>query len=114
MPHFSDSASSTPAAGDFRPPTIEEMRLLWRSYPDPDVRRLLREIAHLRGVLAAIESLRQSIDHSWKAEAGGQLAALYHLSATHSPAGGTRTDWHHCGLTKRSRFLRFFCAPIDK
>jgi len=79
VPHFSESASSAPVAGDFRPPTLEEMRLLWRSYPDPDVRRLLREVAHLRKVLAEVETLRQSIDNAWKAEAGGQLVALYQL-----------------------------------
>jgi hypothetical protein len=55
------------------------MRLLWRTYPDPNVRRLLREIVHLRGVLAEVESLRQSIDRVWKDEVGGQLVALYHL-----------------------------------
>jgi hypothetical protein len=55
------------------------MRLLWRLYPDPDVRRLLREVAHLRKVLAEVETLRQSIDNAWKAEAGGQLVALYPL-----------------------------------
>lgn len=79
MSHFSESASSAPVAGDLRPPTLEEMRLLWRSYPDRDVRRLLREIAHLRSVLAEVETLRQSIDHAWKAEAGGHLVALYQL-----------------------------------
>lgn len=79
VPHFSDSVPPASASGDFAPPTIEEMRLLWRAYPDPNVRRLLREIVHLRGVLAEIEGLRQSIDRVWKDEVGGQLVALYEL-----------------------------------
>lgn len=79
MPHFSEPAPYASAAPDFRPPTLEEMRLLWRSYPDPNVRRLLREIAHLRDVLEEVDSLRQSIERAWHAEAGGQLAALYRL-----------------------------------
>jgi ATP phosphoribosyltransferase regulatory subunit HisZ len=79
VPHFSDSAPRASASDDFAPPTFEEMRLLWRAYPDPNVRRLLREIAHLRKVLAEVESLRESIDRVWKDEVGGQLAALYHL-----------------------------------
>ena len=79
MPHFSDSAPRASASDDFAPPTLEEMRLLWRAYPDPNVRRLLREIAHLRKVLAEVESLRESIDRIWKDEVGGQLVALYHL-----------------------------------
>jgi hypothetical protein len=79
VPHFSDSAPRASASDDFAPPTLEEMRLLWRAYPDPDVRRLLREIVHLRRVLAEVESLRQSIDTVWKEEVGGQLVALYQL-----------------------------------
>jgi ATP phosphoribosyltransferase regulatory subunit HisZ len=77
--HFSDSAPRASASDDFAPPTLEEMRLLWRAYPDPNVRRLLREIAHLRGVLVEVESLRQSIDSAWKQDVGGHLVALYEL-----------------------------------
>jgi hypothetical protein len=55
------------------------MRLLWRACADPNVRRLLREIVHLRRVLAEVESLRQSIDTVWNEEVGGQLVALYTL-----------------------------------
>jgi len=67
------------ALPDFRPPQIPEMRDLWRRYADPDVRRLLLEIQHLRGVLNEVESLRVSVDRVWKEEVGGQLVALYHL-----------------------------------
>lgn len=77
MPHFSDSTPRASVSDDFAPPTIEEMRLLWRAYPDPDVRRLLREVAHLRRVVSEVESLRQSIDTVWKEDVGGQLVALY-------------------------------------
>jgi hypothetical protein len=68
-----------PARPNFRPPIVEEMRELWRKHRDPDVRRLLLEIHHLRGVLGEVENLRESIDRVWKAEVGGQLVALYQL-----------------------------------
>jgi hypothetical protein len=51
----------------------------WRRYADPDVRRLLLEIQHPRGVLNEVESLRVSVDRVWKEEVGGQLVTLYHL-----------------------------------
>jgi hypothetical protein len=55
------------------------MRELWRKYPDPDVRRLLLEINHLRAVLHEVESLRVAIDRAWKADVGGQLVGLERL-----------------------------------
>lgn len=67
------------ARSNFRPPIVEEMRELWLKHRDPDVRRLLLEIHHLRGVLVEVESLRESIDRVWKDEVGGQLVALYQL-----------------------------------
>jgi hypothetical protein len=76
VPHFSDSPPGAPSPNDFRPPITVEMRELWRAYPDPDVRRLLLEIVHLRRLLGEIETLRQAIDRAWKAEAGGQLVGL--------------------------------------
>jgi hypothetical protein len=44
----------TPAA--FAPPLTVEMHELWREYSDPDIRRLLLEVVHLRGVLGEIEN----------------------------------------------------------
>ncbi len=62
---------------DFRPPTHEEMRALWRAHlPGSDVHRLLLEIVHLRQVLVEIEGLRQAIDRAWKEEFDGQLVGL--------------------------------------
>jgi len=65
-----------PLTSDFRPPHLDEMRDLWRRYPDEDVRRLLLEINHLRAVLTEIENLRAAIDRAWKADVGGQLVGL--------------------------------------
>jgi hypothetical protein len=62
---------------EFRPPTTEEMRALGRAYAsDPNVRRLLLEIGHLRDVLREIETTRQSIERAWKEEFDGQLVGL--------------------------------------
>ncbi|CAH2802820.1 MAG: hypothetical protein PPHEINF_5375 [uncultured Paraburkholderia sp.] len=55
------------------------MRELWNRHRDPDVWRLLLEIAHLRRVLTEIETLRAAIERSWKDEVGGQLAGLHML-----------------------------------
>lgn len=60
----------------FAPPLLMEMRELWRAFPDPEMRRVLLEVEHLRGVLAEIETLRESIDRAWKADVGGQLVGL--------------------------------------
>ncbi|CAH2942368.1 MAG: hypothetical protein PPHERAN_5539 [uncultured Paraburkholderia sp.] len=49
---------------DFRPPITEEMRELWNRHRDPDVWRLLLEIAHLRRVLTEIETLRAAIERT--------------------------------------------------
>lgn len=55
------------------------MRQLWRKHADPDIRRLLLEIDHLREVLKHIEHLHASVDRVWKDEVGGQLVALEKL-----------------------------------
>jgi hypothetical protein len=55
------------------------MRELWQRYSDPDVRRLLLEIQHLRGVLSDVERLRATVERAWKDAESGQLAALYQL-----------------------------------
>lgn len=63
----------------FNPPQTAEMRALWRKHADPDIRRLLLEIHHLRNVLKEVEDLRVTIDRVWKEDVGGQLVALEKL-----------------------------------
>jgi hypothetical protein len=64
---------------DFVPPQTGEMRRLWRKHADPDIRRLLLEIDHLRRVLKEVEALRATVDRMWKEDVGGQLVALEKL-----------------------------------
>ncbi|BCF95403.1 hypothetical protein PPGU16_84700 (plasmid) [Paraburkholderia largidicola] len=61
---------------DFVPPQTSEMRALWRRHQDPDIRRLLLEINHLRNVLREMDDLRAVVDRAWKDDIGGQLVAL--------------------------------------
>jgi hypothetical protein len=78
-PHYVVCEFPMSASSDFRLPIVEEMRELWRKYRDPDVRRLLLEIHHLRRVLVEADKLRESIDRVWNDDVGGQLVALYRL-----------------------------------
>lgn len=66
---------------DFTPVQTEEMRAIWRRrrISVEELERVLLEIERSRRVLAQIERLRISIERSWQAEAGGQLAGLYIL-----------------------------------
>jgi len=52
------------------------MRVLWRRMADPDVRRVILEVQHLRAVLLEVEQFRIAIDAVWKQDVGGQLVAL--------------------------------------
>jgi len=60
----------------FPPPIDSEMRVLWRRMADPDVRRVILEVQHLRAVLLEVEQFRIAIDAVWKQDVGGQLVAL--------------------------------------
>jgi len=64
---------------DFSPPVDTEMRALWHRCADPDVRRVILEVQHLRAVLLDVEQFRAAIDTVWKKDVGGQLVALQRL-----------------------------------
>jgi len=68
-----------PKLPDFTPPPTEELRELYRKHDDPDIRRLILEIVHLRQVLLNVEDFRKVIDSGWKETMGGELAGLYRL-----------------------------------
>lgn len=63
----------------FRAVTPEDMRRLWVSQPDPDVRRLLLELERTRRAIAHIQTLVEAIDRAWKREVGGGQSALFEL-----------------------------------
>ncbi len=63
----------------FEPVTQLQMRSLWRSYPDPDIRRLLLEVQRYREVIRDIDHLYLTIHQAWRDEVGGDLVALHLL-----------------------------------
>lgn len=63
----------------FQPVTQTELRCLWRSYPDPELRRLMLEVQRYRGVIDDIDKLYQVIHQSWREAVGGDLIALHLL-----------------------------------
>ncbi|MEZ7523996.1 hypothetical protein [Burkholderia vietnamiensis] len=72
---------SKPSLPDLTPPSIEELRDLWRQYPDGhEVRRLIVEIVRAREVIREAEGYRQIVQKVWNEESGGShLVALYKL-----------------------------------
>ncbi len=68
--------------------TIDELRSLWLTLKDPDVRRVIEEVAFRRleaqrkeKVLREVESLYAIIHQAWKEEVGDTLIALECLKA---------------------------------
>jgi hypothetical protein len=64
---------------DFIPPTAKEMRLLWRAYPDENVRRLMLEIERQRRILREVEYYRELIARVWSEEHPGTMVGLEKL-----------------------------------
>ncbi|MGU7780545.1 hypothetical protein [Burkholderia sp. PU8-34] len=62
-------------------PTVEELRELWRQYPDGhEVRRLIIEILRAREVIREADGYRQIVQKVWNNESGGShLVALHKL-----------------------------------
>lgn len=72
MPRFPES----------RPPTVSQLRDLWRQYRGNGVvQRVILEIQHLRGFVCKVEALRRIIQRCWYEEAGSKLVALESLRA---------------------------------
>jgi hypothetical protein len=66
-----------PRFPECKPPTIYELRELWRRYRGNGVvQRLILEIQHLRGFLREVEALRVVIQRCWNDETGSKLVAL--------------------------------------
>jgi len=60
-----------------KPPTIYELRELWRRYRGNGVvQRLILEIQRLRGFVREVEALRGVIQRCWNDETGSKLVAL--------------------------------------
>lgn len=64
---------------DFRPVSLVEMRELWIKHPDPEIRRLILEIAHYRETIKEVDRLYHSIQRSWREIEGGHLISLHLL-----------------------------------
>lgn len=64
----------------FEPVTLDELRRIWETHPDRDIRRLTLEIHRYRSVLKEIDSLIGSTQRSWDDAVGGHLVALYLLN----------------------------------
>jgi hypothetical protein len=62
---------------DFRSPTTERLRELYRKYDDDLVRRTVLEVIRLRNLNKEIEEFRESIEKNWREAGLGQLVALY-------------------------------------
>lgn len=66
-----------PRFPECKPPTIYELRGLWRRYRGNGVvQRLILEIQHLRGFVREVEALRGVIQRCWNDETGSKLVAL--------------------------------------
>jgi hypothetical protein len=66
-----------PRFPECKPPTIYELRELWRRYRGNGiVQRLILEIQHLRGFVREVEALRGVIQRCWNDETGCKLVAL--------------------------------------
>lgn len=76
MPPESSHPDSLPP---FKTVTADELRALWRAYPDPDVRRVILEVVRYRRVVREVDSLYASIHRSWRSSVGGNLVALHQL-----------------------------------
>ncbi len=59
--------------------TEAELRTFWTQHRDPNLRRLILEIARYRQVFAEVESLQRSIHQAWRDQVGGDLIALHLL-----------------------------------
>jgi hypothetical protein len=66
---------------DFEPPTVAELRAMWRRYAnDPAVCRLILTNVHLRRQIVELERLRGSVLTAWNEATGGShLVALYQM-----------------------------------
>lgn len=63
----------------FEPVTQIEMRALWKKYDNPDIRRLMLEVARYRRVINEIDGLYKNTHKAWRECVGGDLVALHHL-----------------------------------
>ncbi len=70
---------ATRSLPSFKAVTLGELRGIWKTHPDPHVRRLTLEIARYRRVIAEIDGLYTSIHKSWRDTVGGELCALHLL-----------------------------------
>lgn len=64
---------------DFETVSLDELRQFWIQYPDPNVRRLILEVARYRMKIREIDKLYCGINNAWREEVGGHLFALYLL-----------------------------------
>lgn len=63
----------------FDPVTRTELRALWKLHDDPDIRRLVLEVARYREVMKEIDDLYTSTHQAWRDQVGGNLVALHML-----------------------------------
>lgn len=63
----------------FDPVTRTELHALWKLHDDPDIRRLVLEVARYREVMKEIDDLYKSTHQAWRDQVGGNLVALHML-----------------------------------
>lgn len=63
----------------FNAVTQTELRALWKLHDEPDIRRLILEVARYRQVMNDIDDLYKRTHQAWRDQVGGNLVALHML-----------------------------------
>jgi hypothetical protein len=61
----------------FEPVSLNELRRIWATHPQPDIRRLTLEVERYRRLLVEIDRLYITVHQAWRDETGGELVALH-------------------------------------
>jgi hypothetical protein len=64
---------------DFGTPTMTDLRRLYRTYPQDEIRALVLEVVRMRELFDEVESYRVVVQRCWEVDVGGQLVALEKL-----------------------------------
>lgn len=63
----------------FEPVSLAELRQIWQTHHDPDIRRLVLEVERYRRILARVDQLYTTTHQAWRDQTGGELTALHLL-----------------------------------
>lgn len=63
----------------FEPPTISELRRIYATTTDPDVKRVVLELVRLRKVMVDANGHFQTVLKTWHANRNGHLVAMHLL-----------------------------------